>query len=120
MAEKKIEDVVPKSEACIKASQRGKSRVRESGDVHRHVPCSTKDRMTKRSADIHVEAEVAIQLLQVRNELTNKIHRTARQPSLASNWRVVRKSSSLDNFWHVERHVGAYFQRLNPRLLQLA
>ena len=76
--------------------------------------------MTKRSAHIHVESEVAIQLLKVRNELTNKIHRAARQPSLGGDRRVVGKSSSLDNFRHVERHAGGYFQRLNPRLLQLA
>ena len=54
--------------------------------------------MTKRSGHINVESEVAIQLLEVRNELTNKIYRTARQPSLGRNRRVVGKSSSLDHF----------------------
>src|SRR5262249_49221668 len=114
------ECVVPKSDTCIKTPQRGKSRVGETGNVHRHVPCSTQDRMTKRSTHIHVESEIAVQLLEVRNELTNKIHRTARQPSLSGNWRVVGKSSGLDNFRHVEWHAGVYFQGLNPRLLQLA
>src|SRR5262249_23034867 len=61
----------------------------------------------------------AIQLLEFGNELTNKIYRTAWQPSLGGDWSVVRKSSRLDNFWYVERHAGVYLQWLNLRLLQL-
>src|SRR5262249_40336883 len=112
--------VVPKSHPCIKTPQRGKSRVCETSDVHRHVPRSTEDRMPERTAHINVQSKIAIQLLEIRNELTNKIHRAARQPSLRCDRCVVRKSSSLDNFRHIEGYASVYFHRLNPRLRELS
>ena len=114
------ERVVPKSDTCIKTIQRGKSRIRETGGVHRYIPCSTQNRMTKRSAHINVQAQIAIQLPKLRDKLPDEIYRAARDASFCSDRRVVGKSPSLDNFRHVERHAGADFQRLNPRLLQLA
>src|SRR5262245_66522676 len=76
--------------------------------------------MTKRSRHINVESEITIQLLKVRNELTNKIHRASRQPCLGGDRRVVGKSSTPGNFRNVERHTGGYFQWLNSRLLELS
>src|SRR4029077_14256308 len=37
------ERVVPKSDTCIKTIQRGKSCVRETSGVHRHISCSTQN-----------------------------------------------------------------------------
>src|SRR4030095_3814523 len=114
------ERVVPKTDTCIKTPQCRKSRVRETSDIHRHIPCATQYRMTKRSGHIYVESKIAVQLLEIRNELTDKIHRAARKPRLGRDRRIIGKSSSLHNFRRVERHAGVYFQRLNPHLLQLA
>src|SRR5262249_39454351 len=114
------ERIVPESDSHVETSQRGKSCVRETGDIHRHVPCSAQSRITKCSAHVNVQSEVAIQLLEVRNELTNKIYRASRQPSPGGDRGVIGNSSSPCNFRDVERHAGRYFQWLNPRLLQLS
>src|SRR6478736_1265492 len=71
------EHVVFKSGPRIKASQRGKSGVLKTRHIDRHIPCPTQTGMTDCSAHIKIQSEVAIQLLELRNKLSNKIHRAA-------------------------------------------
>src|SRR6266404_2147943 len=114
------ERVLSKSEPRIEAAQRGKSRIRKTSYIHRHVPCSAQNGMANRTAHINIESKVAIELLKLRNKLSNKIHRRARNVSFGRDGRVVRKLSGTRDLWNVERYACIDFDWLKPRLFQLA
>ena len=76
--------------------------------------------MTDRTVHINIHSQLAIELLEVRNELPDKIHGRARDTSFCSDRRVVGYFAGMRNFWNVQRHASSYFRWLNPGLLQLS
>src|SRR5437667_30216 len=84
-------------QARIKILKRGKRRICKTRHVHCHIPCPAQEGMTERPADIDVQPKVPVQLLELRNELANKIHRGSQDTRLRTDWRIVGHFSSAND-----------------------
>ncbi len=66
----------------LEISQRRQGRILEPRHVHRDVPRPAQNRLPNRSTYIHIQREVAIELLNIGNELPDEIYRAPRQADL--------------------------------------
>ena len=110
--------IVPKQRPRLESVQRRQSRVGEAGGIDGDVATPTESRSRNRSTDSDFKRQVAVELLDRRNELPQKIHRASRHPHHRLHRRVFVKRTRAQNFSGIERHRRGNTDGLNLRLLQ--